>query len=353
MSKVTRQTSRTDFERTAKRRQQDFKDASPTVSDKGRTPTDDKGIRHPHLLAKGCEVENLFPSIRGEDGAMDFFRRRRITWWTSPASGDSGKADKPTRNMASSQVACVNFMLPLAAIPGSLLAVLRALDDDVADIVDIDHAGETSNVEFEWIGLERSLEGGRTRGSQNTSIDAFLIAETVSGRRRAYLLEWKYVERYLRLRPEFKGEGTPGDTRRLRYAERFSAPFSSFNPATAPNLDDFLYEPFYQIMRQRLLADRMVEDRELGIHEAKVVVVVPKENCAYRAISDGRTCTSPPLAERFPGLGSVDAVVRASLKQPDSQFDMVAPSFLLDAVTQCLPGETVEWAEYWRSRYGV
>ena len=61
MSKVTRQTSRTDFERTAKRRQQDFKDASPTVSDKGRTPTDDKGIRHPHLLAKGCEVREPVP----------------------------------------------------------------------------------------------------------------------------------------------------------------------------------------------------------------------------------------------------------------------------------------------------
>ena len=350
---MTGHTSRTEFERTAKRRQQDFKEASPTVSDKGRTPTDDKGMRHPHLLAKGCEVENLFPCVRGEDGAMDFFRRRRMSWWTSPASGDSGKADKPTRNMASSQVACVNFLLPLAGIPGALLTVLRALDDDVAEVVDIDHAGETSKVEYEWIGLGRSLEGGRTRGSHNTSIDAFLVAETKTRTRRAYLIEWKYVERYLSTRPKFKGEGARGDTRRLRYAERFSAPFSSFNPAAAPNLDDFLYEPFYQIMRQRLLADRMVEDRELGVQEAKVVVVVPKENWAYRAISDGRTCTSPPLAERFSGLGTVDAVVRASLKHPDSQFDMVAPSFLLDAVTQRLPGETVEWADYWRSRYGV
>ena len=353
VSGARRRPSRTVFERAAKRRQQDFRKASPTVSDKGRSPTDEKGMRHPHLLAIGCEEENLYPCIRGEGRALDFFRCRRISWWTSPASGDYGKADKPTRNMASSQVACVNFLLPLSAIPGALLTVLRAFDDDVVDIADIHHGGETSKVEFEWIGLERSLEGGRTRGSQNTSIDAFLVAETLSGRRRAYLIEWKYVERYLRFRPEFKGEGPKGDTRRLRYAKRFSAPSSSFDPAMAPKLDDFLFEPFYQIMRQRLLADRMVEDRELGIEEAKVVVVVPKANWAYRAISDGRAITSPQLARRFPRLETVEAVVRASLKQPDSQFDMVAPSFLVDAVAQRLPGDTAEWTEYWRSRYGV
>ena len=345
--------SRSDFERSAKRRQQHFNDTSPTVSDRGRSPTDEKGMRHHHLLAQCCEIENLFPGIRGEGGAIDFFKQRRIAWWTSPASGDSGRADKPTRNMASSQVACVNFLLPLASIPGALLAVLRAFDDDIVGVVDISHSGDKSPVEFEWIGLGGSLEGGRTRGSQNTSIDAFLVAETSSGRRRAYLLEWKYVERYLRNRPEFKGEGSRGDTRRSRYAERFGAPFSSFNPATAPNMDDFLYEPFYQIMRQRLLADRMVEERELGIEEAKVAVVVPKENWAYRTISDGRTTTSPPLVRRFPGLNTVEDVVRESLREGASRFDMVAPSLLANAVSKCLPGETAEWADYWRSRYGV
>ena len=353
VSKVPKHKSRADFERAAKRRQQHFRDMSPTVSDQGRSPTDEKDLRHPHLLAQGCEVENLFPGVRGEGGAIDCFRQRRIKWWTSPASGDYGKADKPTRNMASSQVACVNFLLPLASIRGALRAVLRALDDDVVDVVDISHEGETSAVEFEWIGLGRSLEGGKTRGSQNTSIDAFLVAETVSGRRRAYLVEWKYVERYLSTRPEFKGEGPAGDTRRLRYAERYDATFSSFNPATAPEFDYFLYEPFYQIMRQRLLADRMIEERELGIEEAKVVVVVPEKNWAYRSVSDGRTTTSPPLAQRFPRLETVEAVMRASLKEPYTQFDMVAPSSLLDAVSESLLQETTEWADYWRSRYGV
>ena len=41
-------------------------------------------------------------------------------------------------------------------------------------------------------------------------------------------------------------------------------------------MDEFLYEPFYQAMRLRLLADRMVRERQLGVSDAKVVVVVPK-----------------------------------------------------------------------------
>ena len=345
--------SRTGFERSAKRRQQQFRDVSPTVSDRGRSPTDDKGLRNPHLLAIGRETDNLFPGIRGEGGAIDHFKQRGIKWWKSSRSGDDSKSDGPTRNMASSQVACVNFLLPLAGIPGALLSALRALDDDVVGVIAITHDGCASDVEFEWIGLGHSLEGGRTRGSQNTSIDAFLVAETILGRRRAYLLEWKYVEQYLSSDPEFKGGGSKGVTRRLRYAERYHSPFSSFNPATAPNLDDFLYEPFYQIMRQRLLADRMIQHRELGIDEAKVVVVVPEENWAYRAVTHGRTTTSPLLTQRFPQLGTVEAVMRAALKEPDAQFDMVAPAQLLDGVARSLPDETVDWANYWRDRYGV
>ncbi len=345
--------SRTGFERAAKIRQQDFRDESPTISDDARQPADDKGRRNPHLLALGCEEENLFPGIRGRGGAIDFFGERNIRWWKSSRSGGDTQAGGPTRNMASSQVACVNFLLPLAVIPGALTAALCSIDGDVRSVVDIRQGSLSSPVEFEWLGIPHSLEGGNTRGAQNTSVDAFLVAETAAGRRRAYLLEWKYVEQYLATRPDFKGEGNAGDTRRRRYQHLFHAPFSSFSPAAAPELDDFLYEPFYQIMRQRLLADRMVERRELNVDEARVVVVVPDDNWAYRTVADGRTTTSPPLIRRFPHLDTVEAVMRASLKRPDTQFGMVAPSLLLESVIRSLPDETVEWANYWRERYGV
>ena len=343
---------RTGFERAAKERQARFRHHHATISSEAKHPMDDKGRRNSHLLTLGHEEENLFPGIRGGE-VIDFFRQRNIKWWRNPRSGDDTNIDGPTRNMASSQVACVNFLLPLAGIPGALVAALGALDDDVRVLADITHERRVTPVEFEWLGLPHSLEGGGTRGAQNTSVDAFLIAETVSGRRRAYLMEWKYVEQYLRTRPDFKGEGKSGDTRRRRYADAYRAPFSSFNPETAPDLDDFLYEPFYQIMRQRLLADRMVRMGELDVEEAKVVVVAPEDNQAYRLISDGRAVTSPPLARRFPQLETVEEVMRACLKDPDSQFRMVSPSLLLEGVVRSLPEETEVWAGYWRERYGV
>ena len=108
--------------------------------------------------------------------------------------------------------------------------------------------------------------------------------------------------------------------------DRYRAAYSSFNPEVVPNLDEFLYEPFYQIMRQRLLADRMVHQRELDVAEAKVVVVVPDRNRAYRRVTDGGKTTSPPLIRRFPRLETVDEVMRVALKDAGPQFDMVAPS---------------------------
>ena len=59
--------------------------------------------------------------------------------------------------MASSQIACVNFLLPLVDIPGALTAVLNALDDDVTGAVDIENQGTSCPVELEWIGLDHAL----------------------------------------------------------------------------------------------------------------------------------------------------------------------------------------------------
>ena len=179
------------------------------------------------------------------------------------------------------------------------------------------------------------------------------MAETASGRRRAYLLEWKYTEQYLAARPRFKGRGSSGETRRSRYGNLFRAAYSSFNPEAAPELDEFFYEPFYQIMRQRLLADRMVHRGELGVDEAKVVVVVPEQNRAYRTVAAGGKTTSPPLAHRLPRRQTVEEVMRAVLRSPGTQFDTVAPSTLLGLVTRTLPTQTRPWAQYWLERYGV
>ena len=69
--------------------------------------------------------------VRSLSRVLGYFAERGIKWWQARVSGDASDGKRPTRNMASSQIACVNFLLPLVDIPGALTAVLQAIDDDV------------------------------------------------------------------------------------------------------------------------------------------------------------------------------------------------------------------------------
>ena len=305
------------------------------------TPSDTVGRRHAYLLALGCEEENLFPALRGENGACRYFAERKIKWWQAGVSGDASDGKRPTRNMASSQIACVNFLLPLVDIPGALTAVLQAIDDDVTGVVEIVHEGTSSPVELEWIGLDHALEGPsvKSRGANSTSVDAFMVAETNAGR-RAYLMEWKYVEEY---RTEDKGKGRSGETRRSRYAHLY-AESPSFNGRVP--FDAWLFEPFYQLLRLRLLADRMVRHRELGVSDAKVVVVVPEANLAYR-----KRITSPWFA-REPSNSKVSDIVLAALARPETKFAEVSQAALADRVKSTCSQDMAAWGAYHADRYG-
>ena len=106
------------FGQDERRMQGTFRDGSATVSDAARHPDDDVGKRNRHVLALGHEQENLYPSLRGPTGAAQFFADRKIKWWRSSRSGDTKGTNGPTRNMASSQIACVNFLLRLVDVPG-------------------------------------------------------------------------------------------------------------------------------------------------------------------------------------------------------------------------------------------
>lgn len=252
--------------------------------------------------------------------------------------------------MASSQIACVNFLLPLADNPEALLSLLREIDGDVRELATLTYAPRgsempvSSPVDFEWGGLGSCLEGGPgTRGANTTSVDALMVGVTGTGVRRAYLFEWKHVEEYIGT--EYLGEGKSGDTRRRRYSDLYSASESRFNGQVP--LDELFYEPFYQIMRLNLLADKMVRDQELGVTEAKVVVVCPADNDDYR-----NTITSPALKARFPDHTTVEAVIRSTLRNP-TDFVVSSPEALVAAVRKCGSAGTVsDWLAYQHERYG-
>jgi hypothetical protein len=321
-----------------------FRAASPTIGDAGRHPDDPMGRRHGHLLALGCEAENLFPPLRGSGGALAFFSARGIKWWRHENSGDAVATNGPTRNLTSSQVACVNFLLPLAGVPGALEAMLRTLDAQVESVLPLDYRGLRSTVEFEWIGLEGPLEEtvDPHRGCGVTSADAVLVGAT-RNQRRGYLFEWKLGESYKA--GLYKGDGSKGEERRRRYTPLYQAADSSFN-GTVP-LDDWLYDPLYQLLRLRLLADRMVRRREFGVDEVRLVIVCPTENTAYL-----ERVTSSGMRRRLPKAQTLADVMQATLREPVS-FAITSPANLIAAIRQAQLGPALEpWLAYHRDRYG-
>lgn len=335
------------FGESARKHQGHFLTTSSNYSAAARARQTPIEKRNSHLLALGCETENLFPPLRN-GVASEFFSTRGIKWWNSARSGDDKNSKGPTRNLASSQLACVNFLLPLNTYPTALASMLRTLDDDVASVTPLRYEAVATSVrceslvDFEWLGLTSTLEGaGYTRGANATSADALIVATTTIGKKRAYLFEWKYVEEYIGA--ESKDSGKSGETRRNRYEKLYSAPDSPFNGKAA--LTDLFYEPFYQLMRLILLAAKMVRDEEFGISEARVVVVCPKENTDYR-----ETITSPALHEKFPDAKSVSETMKKLVRDP-RMIRCTTQHELADAVRAEEIGALRGWSDYMAARY--
>jgi hypothetical protein len=136
----------------------------------------------PRQFVLSAPAKNLWEGIRLD--AIDYFHRNQIRWW-----GERG--NEPTGHLLCSQIACVNHMYPLRQRRDLANLVLRALDPEIvkAEMVDDGY------VEFEFIGKTQYLKERRfARGAHCTSVDAFMIGSTAQEDRRAFLIEWKYIE---------------------------------------------------------------------------------------------------------------------------------------------------------------
>ena len=198
--------------------------------------------------------------------------------------------------------------------------------------------GQPWFVGFEWIGNADYLnEGGkdskRTRGSNATSADAILRFRH-GGRTEALLIEWKYGESY---GSPIKEKGNA--TRVERYKDLIFAPNGPIRDDAGVKLEDFFWEPFYQLLRQQMLAFQMQKAREDGADRVSVLHIAPVANLALRKV------TAPAL-RRFGD--DAFAVFRSLLVRPE---DFVSRS------TESLFGPIVaklgddEWASYLAHRY--
>lgn len=280
----------------------------------------------PYRLQPDLKNLNLAPSIREQ--ANRYFAEMGITWHRHANHG------------LSSQVCCVNFLMPLAFDPEVLSRVVGQAPGIAPPEMlpmETDSAGRDWFVAFEWIGLQDHLNeapatGARTRGANATSTDA-AVRFRVDGRIEIALIEWKFGEVY----------GAPisaaGNATRLeRYGAIAFAPDGPVRSDFGLALEDFFWEPFYQMIRQQMLATQMARARELSAERVRVLHISPAGNTPLHAV------TAPAL-RRF-GSDAFE-VFRSLLVRPD---DFVCRS-IEEVFAPLLDRGPSAWADYLRQRY--
>jgi len=204
--------------------------------------------------------------------------------------------------------------------------VLKSISDDVVEAEMIDEG----YVEFEFIGERQYLrEINFNRGENCTSIDAVMIGKLSDGSRRLFLIEWKYTEYY-----DVMNKYVP--ERAKVYDSLITASDSPFLSGVLPKA--FYYEPFYQLMRQTLLAHECVKHSDHGINSYTHIHIVPEENGDLK-----KKITSPYLH----GTNIHDAW-RNTLKD-DSLFVVRSPEELMKPAVGMFGDQS--YIEYLRERY--
>lgn len=244
----------------------------------------------------------------------------------------------------SSQMCCVNFLLPMADRPELLnrwVEHVLGLHDVAVEPIER-RLGQDWYLAFEWFSPtdylnEANRRGQRPRGSQSTSVDAALSFRQ-GGDRHLLLIEWKYTERYGGTRSAKERAGDP--TRDGRYTNIWKRPHGPIRADAPLTLQDFYLNPWYQLLRQQMLAYHAETDPLSGYDRATVLHISPARNHALKRVNGEtfRALEGETLFEVFTGL-------------LDQHFrDRFRPITIESAFTP-LAGWGADWLPYLRDRY--
>jgi hypothetical protein len=236
---------------------------------------------------------NFYSNIA--NNVVDYFLTNDIAWWTCEAIQDTD-TQKPTRHLRSSQVACLNHLYPLRYDREAVLSIAKTLYPDVDDVMQINTDKHfPAYIAFEAVSdidhLNETKDGQKlTRGTMCTSVDALIYAIHKNGTKILMPIEWKYTESYheegkpdkdYSLEDRKYGEKeAKGKERLKRYSDLIT------HSQQLKSLDNYkssvyFFEPFYQLMRQTLWAEQMIDNKATETIKADNFIhihVIPKEN---------------------------------------------------------------------------
>jgi hypothetical protein len=294
-----------------------WKQSTPSLPDDARRPG-------PYLATAGAATyefclpaehaaHNLLPAVRQD--VLEHVATRGIAWHRGMGGG-------PTTHLLSSQVQCMNALGRMIRNRDLVAAAFREVLP-IEEVVPMD-GGEF--LTFEWVPttdvLGEAGAKGLRRGAGNTSLDAAFRFTTREGTPALALVEWKFTESYLRPRPI---QAAADLTRTSRYAHLVQDPDGPIDSTVLP-FEDLLDEPFYQLVRQQLLAHAVETGSDDDAQEVHVVHVLPGANEAYQ-----RSLVRETHRARGETVADVWRRLYPALGTERSRYHHLDPSTFLDA----------------------
>ena len=277
-------------------------------------------------------MNNLYEPIRND--VIRYFKDNKISWWGG---------DKPSGHTLSSQIACLNHLFAIMGDKEAVLAMINGVREEFKEVLSVQCDAAPQYIGFEVVSEEDPLnEKTSTRGSNCTSVDAFIYAKHKDDSIWLIPIEWKYTEHYANLdksNEDRQGEEKVSNGKGQERVRRYSALTDA--SLQLKSLDSYygsIYyqEPFYQLMRQTLWAENVVKLKEekLKADNYMHIHVIPSAN---KDLLDKKYSVS--------GMGMEDTW--RSMLTNQSKYIIVDPQKLLEPIKDKYP----ELVSYLKKRY--
>ncbi|MDP3451641.1 MAG: hypothetical protein Q8R90_01690 [Bacteroidales bacterium] len=243
------------------------------------------------LLIKG--KNNLYPLIADE--VVLYFALNNISFHHLEGDTDFGFCI-PSGHTLSSQISCLNHLYPLRYDKYAVLAIAQQINSEIIDVLII----ETDKflpgyIAFEVISDNDHLNETKgnqklTRGTLCTSVDAMIYGQLKNDKKIIIPIEWKYTENYhddhktdkdYSIENRGKEKEGKGKERLRRYSKLITNSKQLSVKKASYKSSVYYFEPFYQLMRQTLWTEQMLENKASEIIKAEDFIhvhTVPSDN---------------------------------------------------------------------------